>query len=81
MKIALFSAKAYDRDYFELANQQFGYDIDYFEVRLDARTARLAHQTPVVCAFVNDDLSRPAAGADRIGRQWYPRHRHALCWL
>lgn len=59
MKIALFSAKAYDRDYFEQANQQFDYSIDYFDVRLDAKTSRLAHGYPVVCAFVNDDLSRP----------------------
>ncbi len=59
MKIALFSAKAYDRDYFEQANQQFNYSIDYFDVRLDAKTSRLAHGYPVVCAFVNDDLSRP----------------------
>lgn len=59
MKIALFSAKAYDRDYFEQANQSFNYSIDYFDVRLDAKTARLAHGYPVVCAFVNDDLSRP----------------------
>lgn len=59
MKIALFSAKAYDRDYFEQANQQFNYSIDYFDVRLDAKTSRLAHGYSVVCAFVNDDLSRP----------------------
>ena len=59
MKIALFSAKTYDRDHFELANQAFGYQLDYFDVRLDLKTARLAHQYPVVCAFVNDDLSRP----------------------
>ena len=58
MKIALFSAKAYDRDHFELANQAFGYKLDYFDVRLDPKTARLAHGYPVVCAFVNDDLSR-----------------------
>ena len=59
MKIALFSAKTYDRDHFELANQGFGYQLDYFDVRLDLKTVRLAHQYPVVCAFVNDDLSRP----------------------
>ena len=59
MKIALFSAKAYDRDHFELANQEFGYQLDYFDVRLDTKTARLAHGYAVVCAFVNDDLSRP----------------------
>ncbi|WP_024870598.1 2-hydroxyacid dehydrogenase [Tolumonas lignilytica] len=59
MKIALFSAKAYDRDYFEQANQPFGYELDYFDVRLEQKTLRLAHGYPVVCAFVNDDLSRP----------------------
>ena len=59
MKIALFSAKAYDRDYFEQANQPFGYELDFFDVRLDQKTARLAFVYSVVCAFVNDDLSRP----------------------
>lgn len=59
MKIALFSAKAYDRDYFEQANQSFDYQIDYFDVRLDNKTLRLAHGYQAVCAFVNDDLSRP----------------------
>ena len=59
MKIALFSAKAYDRDYFEQANQPFGYELDFFDVRLDQKTARLAFGYSVVCAFVNDDLSRP----------------------
>lgn len=59
MKIALFSAKAYDRDHFELANQEFGYQLDYFDVRLDSKTSRLAHGYPIVCGFVNDDLSRP----------------------
>lgn len=59
MKIALFSAKAYDRDYFEQTNQQFGYKVDYYDVRLEPKTLRLAHGYPVVCAFVNDDLSRP----------------------
>ena len=58
MKIAMFSAKAYDRDHFELANAQFGYKVDYFDVRLDLKTCRLAHGYPVVCACVNDDLGR-----------------------
>ncbi len=57
MKIALFSAKAYDREHFELANKSFGYELEYFDVRLEAKTTRLAHGVPVVCAFVNDDLS------------------------
>lgn len=59
MKIALFSAKAYDRDYFELSNQAFHFPIDYYDVPLTQKTLRLAHGYPVICAFVNDDLSRP----------------------
>ena len=58
MKIAMFSAKGYDSDHFDLANAQYGYQIDYFDVRLDSKTSRLAHGYPVVCAFVNDDISR-----------------------
>ena len=58
MKIAMFSAKGYDSDHFDLANAQYGYQIDYFDVRLDRKTSRLAHGYPVVCAFVNDDISR-----------------------
>ncbi|MCD8547614.1 MAG: 2-hydroxyacid dehydrogenase [Aeromonadaceae bacterium] len=58
MKIAMFSAKTYDKDHFELANAGFDYQIDYFDVRLDPKTSRLAHDHEVVCAFVNDDVSR-----------------------
>ena len=58
MKIALFSAKTYDRDYFEQANQLFNFQIDNYDVRLDKKTLRLAHGYEAVCAFVNDDLSR-----------------------
>ncbi|GAA4502791.1 2-hydroxyacid dehydrogenase [Pseudaeromonas paramecii] len=56
MKIALFSCKAYDRDYFQQANQDFQFHIDYFDVRLEHKTARLAHGYDAVCAFVNDEL-------------------------
>lgn len=59
MKIALFSAKTYDREYFELTNQRFEYAIDYYDVSLRPNTLRLAYGYPVICAFVNDDLSRP----------------------
>ncbi len=56
MKIALFSCKAYDRDYFHQANRDYQFHIDYFDVRLEPKTARLAHGYDAVCAFVNDDL-------------------------
>jgi D-lactate dehydrogenase len=58
MKIALFSSKSYDVEYFEEANKSFGYDIAYFESRLRARTAYLAEGHHAVCVFVNDVVDR-----------------------
>lgn len=59
MKICLFSARKYDRLYFDLANQDFDMELEYFDIGLNVKTARLAHQATAVCAFVNDDLSAP----------------------
>lgn len=62
MKIALFSAKRYDRNFFDRFNKEHGHDITYFENRLDARAAVLTAGFPVVCAFVNDTLDREVLG-------------------
>ena len=56
MRVAMFSAKAYDRRFFDAANTAFGHRIDYFEARLDASSAPLAAGYPAVCVFVNDRL-------------------------
>ncbi|USQ96306.1 2-hydroxyacid dehydrogenase [Caulobacter sp. RL271] len=56
MRVAVFSAKAYDRRFLEAANSEFGHELDYFDARLDAATARLASGYPAVCVFVNDRL-------------------------
>ena len=56
MRVAVFSAKAYDRRFLDAANAAFGHGIDYFDARLDAATARLASGYPAVCVFVNDRL-------------------------
>lgn len=58
MKIALFSSKRYDRNFFDLFNRDGAHEITYFENRLDAATAGLTAGFPVVCAFVNDTLDR-----------------------
>jgi D-lactate dehydrogenase len=59
--ILMYSAKSYDRVGFDTANAGgalgIEYEIEYLEARLDHTTAELATGTPVVCAFVNDDLS------------------------
>jgi D-lactate dehydrogenase len=59
LKIAFFDAKEYDRDFFDAANKDFEYKLKYFTDRLSPETTSLAAGADIVCAFVNDDLSRP----------------------
>lgn len=58
MKISLFSAKRYDREYFNKRNQNLTIALDFFDTALDAKTAALAKGSDAVCAFVNDDLGK-----------------------
>ena len=57
----MFSSKPYDRDFLERVDREpgFGHELVFFEARLEPATAPLAHGSPAVCAFVNDDLGRP----------------------
>lgn len=55
MKIKLYSTKQYDRKYFNIANEQFKFDLDYFEFKLNPITAKTAEGSDAVCIFVNDD--------------------------
>ncbi len=56
MKVAVFSTKAYDRQFLEAANAEYGHELVFFEPRLREDTAALASGFPVVCVFVNDRL-------------------------
>lgn len=56
MRIALFSAKRYDRQSFLAAG---ACDIDFIEARLDLHTVGAAQGCQAVCAFVNDRLDAP----------------------
>lgn len=55
MRVAMFSAKPYDRQFFE--EQKSKHEFVYLEPRLNAQTARLAADCNAVCCFVNDQLS------------------------
>ncbi|MGK7878075.1 MAG: 2-hydroxyacid dehydrogenase [Xenococcaceae cyanobacterium] len=71
MKVAVFSTKAYDRRFLEAVNADYGHELDFFEPRLNDRTAALASGFPGVCVFVNDQLDRKtleaiAAGETRL---------------
>ncbi len=56
MKIALFSTKPYDQEYFERYNVQQGLDITFFEASLSIHTVNLTEGFDVVCIFVNDKV-------------------------
>ena len=56
MKVAFFSSKSYDQEYFEKINQGFGHKLDFFETRLDSHTVKLAKGYDAICAFVNDKV-------------------------
>jgi D-lactate dehydrogenase len=58
MKIAFFSTKSYDKEFFEAANQTFNHQIDFHETRLSANTTPIANGADAVCVFVNDRVDR-----------------------
>lgn len=58
MKISMFSTKSYDEASFHQANKSYGYECHFYNFQLDLKTASIAEDSQVVCAFVNDDLSR-----------------------
>ncbi|MFZ5953441.1 MAG: 2-hydroxyacid dehydrogenase [Candidatus Rifleibacteriota bacterium] len=53
-KIAFFDAKVYDKQTFNAENQNYGFDISWFEAKLTPETAALTEKFDAVCAFVND---------------------------
>ena len=71
MRLALFSTKPYDEQFFTAANERFGYDIEFFEARLENATASLAAGFPAICAFVNDRLNADVLKAlHQGGTKW-----------
>lgn len=58
MKVAVFSAKPYDRQFLVQVNQEYAHELEFFEPALDAQTAGLASGYEAVCVFVNDRLDR-----------------------
>ena len=59
IKIAFFDTKDYDINLFDKYNKEFGYEIKYYESRLNSETVKLAKGFDVVCIFVNDKADKP----------------------
>lgn len=58
MRIAFFDTKPYDKEWFNKMNENYGFEIKYYEYKLNPETAILAKDYEVVCAFVNDDINK-----------------------
>ncbi|GAB3016707.1 2-hydroxyacid dehydrogenase [Bowmanella dokdonensis] len=56
MKITVFSAKAYDKEYLQQANR--GFELAFIESRLNQQTVALAAGSQAICVFVNDQLDK-----------------------
>jgi D-lactate dehydrogenase len=57
MKIAVFSAERYDREFLNAANSAEGHELKYFQSSLGVETASLAAGNDAVCIFVNDSAN------------------------
>jgi len=71
LKIVFFDTKSYDRESFDAVNaKSFHFDIQYFENHLTSETVALAKGSDVICAFVNDTLSKEViVGLKELGVQ------------
>jgi len=58
MKVAFFSTKSYDKEYFDQVNSDGHYQFSYFEAALNTATAALAKDHDTVCLFVNDKADK-----------------------
>ncbi|MFP1877804.1 2-hydroxyacid dehydrogenase [Lonsdalea quercina] len=58
MKLAVYSTKQYDRKYLDRVNQNYGYQVEYYDFMLSPQTVKTAEGFDAVCIFVNDDGGR-----------------------
>src|ERR1044071_10023514 len=56
MKVAIFSAKRYDREFLNAANGSL-HELRFFEPQLNEETVGLATGFEAVCVFVNDQVN------------------------
>ena len=58
MKIAFFSAKPYDKEFFNKENENFGFEFVFYETHLGPHIVNAIEDEDAVCVFVNDRLNR-----------------------
>ncbi|MFD3000369.1 2-hydroxyacid dehydrogenase [Pontibacter toksunensis] len=57
MKVAFFSTRKYDSQYFSQYNAAYNHELNFLEVPLNSHTAPLAKGHDAVCIFVNDQAN------------------------
>lgn len=57
-KISFFDTKPYDRLYFDKLKENYDFEINYFEPKLNSHTAIMAAGSDAVVAFVNDNIDK-----------------------
>lgn len=55
-KIAFYDSKPYDKTYFDKMAPKYGFEINYFDFKLNSQTAFSAIGSDGVCIFVNDEV-------------------------
>ena len=58
IRVAVFSSKHYDKEYLEIANKKFKFDLEFYEHKLSHKTAVTAQDYDAVCVFVNDEVNK-----------------------
>ncbi|WP_149275943.1 2-hydroxyacid dehydrogenase [Pareuzebyella sediminis] len=57
MKIIFFSAKPYDKEFFNRFNQTYDFEIEYHETHLGPHIVNIVQDAEAICVFVNDKLT------------------------
>lgn len=59
-RLSFFDTKPYDKIFFDKYKERFGFQIRYFDTKLNENTAIMAKGSDSVIAFVNDDINEEA---------------------
>lgn len=57
MKITFFSTQPYDKEFFTKQNEQFGFELEFYETHLGPHIVNVVENTDAVCVFVNDKVN------------------------
>lgn len=57
-RIAFYDTRSYDKEAFTKENEKFGFEIDFFDFKLNEKTALSSKGFDAVCVFVNDVVNQ-----------------------